>query len=470
MKWNPLIFREYDIRGVVGSDIDDNFAYALGRAFGTYVRRRMRHVLAVGRDCRHSSEALFQALARGLMDTGCDVVDIGIVPTPLLYFSLFVLPVQGGVQITASHNPPEFNGFKLCFGKDTLYGPQIQEVYQLMESEDFIRAGPGTLWTEPDIVGRYIQHVLDNLNVGPRRVRVVVDAGNGTAGPVAPVLYERMGAEVTALYCEMDGSFPNHHPDPVVPENIRDLRAKVLEIGADLGIGFDGDADRIGVVDERGEIIWGDQLLIIFARDLLSIQRDVPIIFEVKCTLLLEREIERLHGIPVMWKAGHSLIKAKMRELAAPLAGEMSGHMFFGDRYFGYDDAIYAGARLIEILSHSRQPLSAFLADLPKTYATPEIRVYCPDDVKFRVVERVTDHFRRLGRPLVDVDGVRVKYDDGWGLVRASNTQPALVLRLEALSEEALRRIQDEIYEVVYGTLRAFDVPTTASPMGHSQT
>jgi phosphomannomutase/phosphoglucomutase len=466
MRVNPLVFREYDIRGVVGSDIDETFAYTLGRAFGTYVRRRDRRVLAVGRDCRHSSEPLFRALARGLQASGCDVVDVGVVPTPLLYFSLFVLPVQGGVQITASHNPPEFNGFKLCVGKDTLYGPQIQEVRRLMETEDFVE-GTGTLRTEPGIIEQYIQHVLDNLNMGPRRVRVVVDAGNGTAGPVAPVLYERMGCAVTPLYCEMDGSFPNHHPDPVVPENIRDLRAKVLEVGADLGIGFDGDADRIGVVDERGEIIWGDQLLIIFARDLLSIQRDVPVIFEVKCTLLLEREIERLHGIPVMWKAGHSLIKAKMRELAAPLAGEMSGHMFFGDRYFGYDDAIYAGARLLEILSHSSQPLSAFLADLPKTYATPEIRVACPDEVKFRVVERVTDHFRRSGRPIVDVDGVRVKYEDGWGLVRASNTQPALVLRFEALSEEALRRIQAEVYEVVYGTLRDLGVPTTASPLGH---
>ncbi len=455
---HPHVFREYDIRGVVDRDIDTDFAYRLGRAFGTYIRRQRDTVrLAVGRDCRHSSDVLFDALCRGLQASGCDVLDIGVVPTPLLYYALFVLPVQGGVQITASHNPPEFNGFKLCAGKDALYGTQIQDVRRIMESGDFID-GTGTFTRETGLVEMYIQHIVDNITMGPRRLRVVIDAGNGTAGPVARALYTRLGCDLTCLYCDMDGSFPNHHPDPVVPENLRDLRGRVTDIGADVGIGFDGDADRIGVVDERGEIIWGDMLLLIYARDLLRVQRGVPVIFEVKCSMILEREIERLGGIPVMWKAGHSLIKAKMRELAAPLAGEMSGHMFFADRYYGYDDAIYAGARLLEILSHTERPLSALVADLPQTVATPEIRIPCPDDVKFRVVADVTETFRRRGLPLVDVDGVRVKYPHGWGLVRASNTQPALVLRFEALSGEELEAIRTDIMRVVRDALHRHGV------------
>lgn len=459
MQVNSAIFREYDIRGIVGRDIDETFAYHLGRAFAVKAIDARARTVAVGYDCRQSSPMLKTALIKGLNDSGLDVIDVGIVPTPLLYYALFARPVDGGIQVTASHNPGEFNGFKLCIGKETLYGPQIQEVREIMENETYTDTGRKGKTTEDSrLIEDYLEEVARQIRMGDRKLRVVVDAGNGTAGPVAPRLFRRLGCEVIELYTDMDGTFPNHHPDPVVLENLKDLQQKVLETGADLGIGFDGDADRIGVIDESGRVIWGDHLLMIYARELLSRTPGAKIIFEVKCTMLLEADIRSRGGVPIMWKAGHSLIKAKMLEEGALLAGEMSGHMFFKDRYYGYDDAIYAGARLLEILSHTHEPLSALLKDLPTTFSTPEIRVTLDDRIKFDVVKKVIDTFRRLGKKVITVDGARVVYDDGWGLLRASNTQPALVLRFEALSEDALKRIQKEFENVLRDVLRSLGI------------
>lgn len=463
MQVNPFIFREYDIRGIVGKDLDEPFAYHLGKAFGSLSIVQGRKAIAVGRDCRLSSATLFRSLADGLNHSGCDVVDLGVIPTPMLYYALHVLNVDGGVQITASHNPPEFNGFKLCSGQETLYGQAIQEVRKVMEEEQY-ESGKGVLLTEPGLQRRYIQDIVSRLHMGPRPLRVAVDAGNGTAGPVAPELYRQLGCEVIELYTQMDGTFPNHHPDPVVPENLRELRNIVISKEAALGIGFDGDADRLGVVDDSGGIIWGDHLLILYARDILSRNPGASVIFEVKCTMLLEKEIRKHGGIPLMWKAGHSLIKAKMKETNALLAGEMSGHMFFKERYLGFDDAIYAGARLLEILSHDFQPLSALLKDLPRTYSTPEIRVNCPDNIKFHVVNEALKHFKNKGLEVIDVDGARIQYEDGWGLVRASNTQPALVLRFEAFSERSLAWIQGNFEEVLRNIMESYGQPFKFTP------
>jgi phosphomannomutase/phosphoglucomutase len=370
------------------------------------------------------------------------VLDLGVVPTPLVYFATFTLDVGGAVQITGSHNPPDENGFKVCLGKTTIFGEEIQHIRAIMEKGEFAK-GRGAA-QEVQIIEDYQRHVLGTLRTGPLSRKVVVDCGNGTAGLVAPELYRLMGMEVVELFCEPDGRFPNHHPDPTIPKNLESLMDAISGERADLGIAFDGDADRIGVVDERGEILWGDQLMIIFSREILPENPGAKIIGEVKCSQTLFDDIRARGGEPIMWKVGHSLIKSKMKEEGALLAGEMSGHLFFADRYFGYDDAIYAGARLLEILSRREGTLSGLVSDVPKAFNTPEIRVRCPDEKKFQVVEAIKEEFR--GRhPVIDVDGVRVQFDEGWGLVRASNTQPVLVLRFEAGSPEALERIQNEI-------------------------
>lgn len=446
MRLNPKIFREYDIRGVVGEDLTPESVRVLGLAIGTYYAQRGVRRITLGRDCRLSSEALRDALLEGLLETGLEVTDVGMVPTPLLYFSIVHLKKDGGVMITASHNPPEFNGFKICVGKDAIWGPEIQKVREIAEEGRFVK-GKGKL-ERYDVVPAYHDFILKDVKV-ERPLKVVVDAGNGTAGVVALPILRDLGCEVNGLYCEPDGRFPNHHPDPTQEENLRDLIAKVKELGADCGIGYDGDGDRIGVVDEEGRIIWGDKLMIIFARDILSRHKGATFIADVKCSQVLFDEIERLGGRAIMYRTGHSLIKDKMKKEGALLAGEMSGHMFFADRYFGFDDAIYASARLLEILSRSSKKLSELLEDIPPTFATPEIRVDCPDEVKFQVVERLKEKVR--GRyEFVDIDGVRLKFPDGWGLVRASNTQPVLVLRFEAQSPERL----EEIRRLVEGLLK----------------
>ena len=380
------------------------------------------------------------------MSTGCELIDIGVVPSPLLYFSLFQLPVDGGVMITASHNPSEYNGFKLCVGRSSIYGQEIQDIRGMIEEEDFI-TGKGSLKYHENIIGTYINYILERVRLS-RPVNIAIDCGNGTASLVAPELIKALGCKPLELYCTPDGRFPNHHPDPTDPHNLVDLIAKVKEHKLEAGLAYDGDSDRLGVVDDKGNILWGDQLLMIFARDTLKRKPGSTVIFEVKCSMTLEDDIAKNGGVPIMWKAGHSLIKSKMKETHAALAGEMSGHLFFADEYFGYDDAIYASVRLLRILSDEKRPLSEFLSDVRKTYSTPEIRVDCPDDKKFNVVSEVTNYYR--GKyPIIDVDGVRVKFPTGWGLVRASNTQPALVLRFEADSPDALQKIQSEVDGVV---------------------
>jgi phosphomannomutase/phosphoglucomutase len=438
---NPRIFREYDIRGIVGQDLDEAAVEVLGRAMATFFLGRGQDRVAVGRDVRLSSPGFGRALIRGILSTGCGVADIGVVPTPLLYFTVFHKKLPAGVMITGSHNPPEHNGFKMMSGQETLYGKTIQTLYEIVRKGVFPR-GEGRL-ESLDVVPEYQDYVAANVRFA-RPVKVVVDAGNGTGGTVAVPLLRRMGAEVVDLFCEPDGRFPNHHPDPTLPEAMEMLVARVRESGAEIGIGYDGDADRIGVVDDQGRIVWGDQLLIVFARDILPARPGAAVISEVKASKVLYEEIERLGGKPIMWRTGHSLIKQKIKEENAPLAGEMSGHIFFNDRWFGFDDAIYASARLIEILSRSGKTLSAMMADLPKTYATPEIRIYASDEVKFKIVDEVR---RELAArvPIIDIDGVRAVFPAGWGLVRASNTQAVIVLRFEADTESDLAAIQKEV-------------------------
>ena len=450
MKMNPTIFREYDIRGLAEVDFDAGFAHALGRAVGTRVRRARgggKVTMSVGRDCRLTSDEYADALIRGLNETGVDVLDIAMVPTPLLYFSLFELPVDGGIEITASHNASEYNGFKICIGRESIYGDAITSLRTEIESGDFL-SGSGTV-ERRDVVEPYLAFCEKQFGKLSRRLRVVVDAGNGAASQVAPRMIERIGCEVVALFCDADGRFPNHHPDPTMPENLEDVIRTVDEKKADIGLAFDGDGDRLGVVAPGGRILWGDEVLVVFAREILTRKPGAVVISEVKCSQRLFDDVAKHGGRPVMWKAGHSLIKAKMKELGAEVGGEMSGHMFFADRFFGYDDAVYAAGRLLEILSKSDRGLTELLSDLPPAHVTPELRVDCPDALKFRLVDRVRERLR-AEYPVNDVDGVRAQFADGWGLVRASNTQPALVLRFEAGSAEhrdEYRRLVEAIVE-----------------------
>jgi phosphomannomutase/phosphoglucomutase len=441
----PTIFREYDIRGVADTELLSPDIVDLGRALGTLLRRKSGKRINLGRDCRLSSTRLRDALNEGLLSSGCDVTDIGVVPTPLLYFSAVHLKADGAVMITGSHNPAEFNGFKTVCGSGTLHGETIQEVLHLIQKQDFER-GSGHA-SDMDLSAAYIDAVAPQFQFD-RRIKVVADAGNGTAGPLVHRLLQRINCDVTELFFEMDGHFPNHHPDPTVPANLKHLQDAVREHKADLGIAFDGDSDRIGAVDEHGNVIYGDMLLLIYGREILARKPGATFIGEVKCSQIMYDELERLGGHPIMYKTGHSLIKAKMKEERAELAGEMSGHMFFADRYFGYDDALYAACRLMEIVSKSGKPLSAQLDGLPKTVATPEIRIDCPDEMKFDVVERVARQFKKTHK-VIDVDGVRVLFSQGWGLLRASNTQPVLVMRFEASNENLLAQYQHELESVL---------------------
>ena len=447
---NPQIFREYDIRGVADTDLNDTAIYPLGRAIGTYLGRSGTTHVTVGRDCRLSSERIQGRLISALLDSGLDVTDIGLVPTPLLYFSVIHLKAGGGIMITGSHNPPEYNGLKVCSGRNTLFGDQIQEIRQILETGTFV-SGKGTL-RGFSIIDTYIDEISRRIQ-GPLPIKVVVDSGNGMAGLLAGRLFRKLGCQVTELFSELDGRFPNHHPDPTDPQNMRDLVKAVMEQGAVAGVGFDGDADRIGAVDKTGRILFGDELLVLYARDLLVTHPGATIISEVKASHRLFTDIRSHGGNPIMWKTGHSLIKAKMKETAALLAGEMSGHMFFADRYFGYDDALYAAARLFEILTKTGKTPGELLADLPATVCTPEIRVSCSDETKFKVVEQSRHIFEGRGATVNGIDGARVEFGDGWGLVRASNTQPVLVYRFEANSAERLGEIRKFVEDVVNGQL-----------------
>jgi len=452
------IFREYDIRGIVDKDLTRESVTLLGRGIGTYFRRKKCREVALGGDCRLSTPLFAEALSQGLLATGCSVTHLETIPTPLLYFTMYRKSMDAGVMITGSHNPPEYNGFKIMIGKETLFGPTIQDIYAVIEKGEFVEE-KGGVTKHLGIIPEYHEYVLNNIALS-RKLKVVVDAGNGTGGFVAVPIFRDLGCEVIPLYCEMDGRFPNHHPDPTLPEALEDLIRKVAETEADLGIAYDGDSDRIGVIDDRGNIIWGDMLMILFARDILPRNPGAAVISEVKASKLLYDEIERLGGRPIMWKTGHSLMKKKIKEEKALLAGEMSGHIFFADKFFGFDDAIYASARVLEILSRSKKKLSELLSDLPRTYNTPEIRIYASDEVKFKIVDGVKEELAaRL--PVIDIDGVRAIYPTGWALVRASNTQGALVLRFEAESIEDLKAIRREVEKTIEKVIKKLEASSS---------
>lgn len=453
---NENIFREYDIRGIVGQDLTDATVAIVARAIGTFYIQNNARRIAVGFDARESSPRFRDLLINGLIASGCDVLDIGRVPTPVLYFAVFTEKVDGGVMITGSHNPADHNGFKICLGKQTLFGEQIQAIKNIAQRNRFAGQTPivsseslDIEKTKPqvqiaDVLPEYQRQLLRRVGVGAKKLKVVVDAGNGMGGVTAVPLYRALGYELVELFTEPDSDFPNHHPDPTVVENLQDTIKAVRETGADLGIAFDGDADRIGVVDENGRIIWGDELMVLLAREVLKEKPNSTIIAEVKCSQTLFEDIKKNGGNPIMWKAGHSIIKSKMKQTGAALAGEMSGHIFFADRFYGFDDATYAGARVLEILSKSDRTLSELLSDLPETFSTPEIRIDCAEEKKFKVVEKIAEEFSETNE-VITIDGARIIFENGWGLVRASNTQAILVLRFEADTKENLSMIQEKV-------------------------
>ncbi len=445
MKMNPEIFRQYDIRGVVADDLTPDVVEALGRGVGSWVRDEGGKTIVLGRDGRLTGPALRDSFVKGALASGCDVIDIGAVATPITYFATYHLNPDASVQITGSHNPPEFNGFKMMIGKQTVFGDMIQDLRERIDNENF-QTGEGT-YSEQDVVPAYMDYLAENISIS-RPVKLALDSGNGIAGATSPDVFRKLGQDPVELFSEVDGNFPNHHPDPTVVENIQDLKKTVLEQGLEFGVGFDGDGDRIGVIDDKGNILWGDRLLALFARDVLKNFPGATVIGEVKCSKALYDDIAKHGGKPIMWRTGHSFLKGKLREENAKLAGEMSGHMFFNDRYFGYDDATYAALRLTEIVANSDKPLSEILADLPEYPSTPEIRVDCPDAIKFKVVEKVAESYK--GKyDVVDIDGVRVNYPHGWGLVRASNTQPVLVMRFEADTEERVAEYRKDVENAV---------------------
>ena len=439
---NLQVFREYDIRGVVDKDLTDEFVYALGRAFGTLVKRKYGDLVSVGGDIRLSTERFRKLIIDGIISTGLDVYDIGRCPTPAQYFSIIHLKCAAGVQITGSHNPPDYNGFKMTSESGSIFGDEIQEIKNLILENDF-ESGLGSV-KKYDILSPYIERIVDGINLS-KRIKVVLDSGNGAAGLVIEEIFDQLNVDSTYLFTEPDGLFPNHHPDPTIPENLKDLVKKVHEIDADIGISFDGDADRIGVVNAKGDIIWGDKLMILYSREVIKELGNVPIVFDVKCSQSLVEEIEKAGGTPVMWKTGHSLLKQKMKEIKSPLGGEMSGHIFFGDRYFGFDDAIYAAVRTVEILANSDKDIQGHLADVKDYVSTPEIRLNIrSDEEKFIIADKAKSYFSEKHK-VNDIDGVRIFFDDGWGLVRASNTQPVIVARFEAQSQHSLEEIKNYV-------------------------
>ena len=451
---NEGIFREYDIRGIVKTDLTNDVAYNLGRAYGTWMSKRGHKLVAIGHDVRLTSPHLAKLFIDGVVTTGLDVYMVGEVMTPVLYYSILHHKTDGGVMITGSHNPIEYNGFKMCEGLASLYGEAIQELKQIILRNSYVRTSSGHV-TEKSIIPEYMEMMRSKFSFA-RKLKVVIDAGNGTAGPIAPELWSSLGHEVVPLYCDPDGHFPNHLPDPTVPKYMQDLRQLVLAEKADLGIGYDGDADRVGIVDDRGHLVYADALMALLSREVLANHPGSTIIFDVKCSQMLPEEIGRLGGVAMMYKTGHSLLKARMKELHAPFAGEMSGHMFFADEFFGFDDGLYASGRIMRILAKSEGAFSALVDQLPAFVSTPEIRVDCPDQEKFAVIENMVRSFS-ANHETITIDGARVLFGDGWGLIRASNTQPVLVLRFEAKSRERLaeiiaifRREMDKYPAIVY--------------------
>ncbi|CAN5497139.1 phosphomannomutase/phosphoglucomutase [soil metagenome] len=449
---NPNILREYDIRGIVGEHLTSESVAKLGLAIGSYFNRNGAKRIAIGYDARASSPEFCDSLTNAFNRTGCDVVLIGMVPTPVLYHTVFTRDVDGGVMITGSHNPPDHNGFKICLGKSTIFGPQIREIREIADSGN-VENGTGSV-EMIEVLDEYCRDIVSGITLGARKLKIVVDAGNGMGGVTAVPVYRSLGIEMIELYTEPDSTFPNHHADPTVAENLEDVIRTVRETGADIGIDFDGDADRIGVVDENGRIIWGDELMVLLSRSILETTPGATIIAEVKCSQNLFDDIAKHGGTPIMWKAGHSIIKSKMKETGAALAGEMSGHIFFADRFYGFDDATYAGARVLEILSKTDKPLSALIADLPKLYSTPELRTDCPDEAKFAVVEKIAEYFAG-SHEVITIDGARIVFEHGWGLVRPSNTQAILVSRFEADSEASLHQMRETVEAKIYEFIAA---------------
>lgn len=446
MKINRTIFRQYDVRGYVNVDLTEDFAYNLARGCAAYYRKELPGIkkVSIGHDARESSPAYAKALIRGFNDSGLDTVFVGMVPTGLLYFSMFNLDVQGAVMITGSHNPPEYNGFKINLVDLPVYGDGIQKIADIMEADDFIKASTKGKNSEYNIIPDFEKYILKNIKLtNPEKLKIVVDSGNGVGGFVAVPLLRKMGVNVISLFENPDGTFPNHHPDPTVEKYIQQMIRTVKETGADMGIGYDGDADRIGLVDRNGKIIWGDKILTIFARSILAEVPGATIVGEVKCSKTLYDDIRKRGGNGIMWKAGHSLIKAKMKEVGAEFGGEMSGHIFFKHRFFGYDCAIYSTFRLLEIVSKmDKVDFDKLLEGIPETFSTPEIRVEVDDTKKFGIVENVVKYFKKEGLDVNDIDGVRVTFNDGWGLMRPSNTQNVIVMRVEAESKKRMEEIK----------------------------
>jgi len=451
------VFREYDIRGVAERDLSSELARAIGRGYakmlgdGAAASGKTLRV-CVGRDCRISSPRLHQALVDGLLRSGVHVIDVGVGPTPMLYFSVFHTNADGGIMITGSHNPGDENGFKMMRGKGSFFGADIQNLRKLIESGDFGAETDGG-GESMDVRDAYVTALTKDISLGSTPMKVVLDAGNGSGGPLGVAALTKAGIVPDALFCDMDGNFPNHHPDPTVPKNLDALVARVKATGARVGLAYDGDADRLGAVDANGDIVWGDKLMILFSRALLKDRPGAAILGEVKCSQTLYDDIAKHGGRPIMWKTGHSLIKTKMKEEHALLAGEMSGHLFFADRYFGYDDALYGSLRLLEILSKDPRTIGEMLSDVPTTYATPELRVDCPDAIKFDVVKAITARYKGKGLEVADIDGARVQFGTpaapAWGLVRASNTGPVLVMRFEATTEAERDRLRGEVEAAV---------------------
>jgi phosphomannomutase/phosphomannomutase/phosphoglucomutase len=447
---SPIIFREYDIRGVYNEQFDLDFAYRLGRAFATYVfsktqKKQMR--LSIGYDARQSSVAIVEKLSQGMKEGGADVAILGLVTTPVCYYSTFELDLDGAIMVTGSHNPPEYNGFKVSLGKTTIFGEEIQNLRKILESGNFI-TGTGQVKNH-DIFPAYLERYKKEFGIIPS-VKVILDCGNGAAGSIVRRLFDVTGLQPEILFEEPDGTFPNHHPDPTVEENLVQLAKRVVETGAVCGIGFDGDADRIGVVDHTGKMIYGDELMTIFARDVLIGKKDSKIVGDVKCSDRMYHDISKHGGVPVMWKTGHSLIKEKVKSDKAPFGGEMSGHIFFADRNYGYDDAPYAGLRLCEILAKTKKTIPQLLEGLPPAFNTPEIRIDTTEEKKVLIVEKVKEKFASGKEGKVNlIDGIRISFEDGWALARASNTQPVLVVRFESLTEAGLKRIEKSVMDVV---------------------
>lgn len=451
MNVNPNIFREYDLRGIVNKDLTEDVMELLGKAYVAFMKAKKAihsNLVVVGRDGRISSKGFSRALIDGISDAGMNVIDIGEVPTPVTYFAMNTMEVDGGLVITASHNPPEYNGLKIGVGKTTIYGEQIQEFRKYVEAGNFPVRKKDVFITKVNVVPKYEKRILKDIKL-KRKLKVVVDGGNGVGGVVAVPLFEKLGCEVIPLYCEVDGNFPNHHPDPTNEANLKELIKTVKKHKADVGIAFDGDVDRLGGCDDKGRMLWGDQLLVLFARDILKEKPGATILGEVKCSRSMYEEIKKAGGNAVMWRTGHSHIKSAMIKLKAELAGEMSGHIFFKHRWYGFDDAIYSACRLLELISKEDKPLSAMLDTIPKRYSTPEIGFPCEDDKKFDIVAKATKYFQNKGYDVITIDGARIEFPDGWGLIRASNTSPKLVMRVEADTPKRLKEIRKLIEDVV---------------------